>query len=117
MDGWQLPSPASSCPMSNDPTGTFGNLANYLYGQPNMAPAVYFFENCTQCPNCAIEQLGADLGLFLNSLQYSDGTPVPLVDVIAHSMGGLIVRSYLSGKQTASGAFSPPPKPRIRKAV
>ena len=116
LDGWQLPSLTSSCPMSIDSTGTFGNLESYLSSPPNSAPQVYFFENCTECPNCAIEQLGADLGTFLNSIQYSNGTLVPQVDVVAHSMGGLIVRSYLSGQQ-ASGAFSPPSMSKIRKAV
>jgi uncharacterized protein (TIGR03437 family) len=116
LDGFQV-SITSSCPMSNDSTGTFGNLESYLSGSPNFAPVVYFFENCTECPNCAIEQLGTDLGVFLNSIQYSNGAPVPQVDEIAHSMGGLIVRSYLSGKQQLSGAFSPPLTPKIRKAV
>lgn len=113
LDGWQAPG-ATACPMSDDSTLTFGNLASYLYGSPNFAPAVYFFENCTECPNCTIEQLGADLGTFLNSPPLA---AVPQVDVIAHSMGGLIVRSYLSGKQQASGAFSPPAAPKIRKSV
>jgi uncharacterized protein (TIGR03437 family) len=121
LDGWQQPSLTSSCPMSNDSTGTFGNLGQYLHYPPASsdyaAPAVYFFENCTECPNCAIEQLGADLATFLNSVQYTDGTPVPQFDVIAHSMGGLIVRSYLSGKQQASGGFSPPAMPKIRKSI
>jgi uncharacterized protein (TIGR03437 family) len=117
VDGWQPPSLTSLCPMSNSSAGTFDNLEAYLYGSPNFAPVVYFFENCTECPNCAIEQLGADLGAFLNSILYSNGTPVPQVDVIAHSMGGLIVRSYLSGKQEVSGAFSPPSFVKIRKAV
>jgi len=123
LDGWQPPSLTSSCPISSDSSGTFGNLEEYLLSPPDpaisnyAAPQVYFFENCTECPNCAIEQLGVDLGAFLNSIQYSEGTPVPQVDVIAHSMGGLIVRSYLSGKQSASGVFSPPSMPKIRKAV
>ena len=113
LDGWQAPG-ATACPMANDSTGTFGDLASYLSAPPNSAPAVYFFENCTECPDCTIEQLGADLGVFLNSPPLA---AVPKVDVIAHSMGGLIVRSYLSGKQPASGAFSPPASPKIRKAV
>ncbi len=96
--------------MSSLSTGTFGNLQSYLEGPPNNV-SVLFFENCTECPNCSIEQLGADLAVFLNSL------PVPQVDVVAHSMGGLIVRSYLSGKQSVSGVFSPPATPKIRKAV
>ena len=115
LDGWQGASTTSSCPIATDSTGTFGNLASYLAGSPNLAPIVYFFENCTECPNCSMEQLGTDLGTFLNSIQYSDGTPVPQFDVIAHSMGGLIIRSYLSGKQAS--AFSPPSVPKIRKAV
>ena len=113
LDGWRAPG-ATACPMASDSSGTFGNLANYLSSPPNSVPAVYFFENCTECPDCTIEQLGADLGAFLNSPALA---AVPQVDVIAHSMGGLIVRSYLSGKQPASGAFSPPLAPKIRKAV
>jgi uncharacterized protein (TIGR03437 family) len=110
LDGWQL-SLTNSCPMSSNSTGTFDNLQSYLLGPPNYVPVVYFFENCTECPKCSIEQLGADLGTFLNSLS------VPQVDVVAHSMGGLIVRSYLSGKQSASGVFDPPPTQKIRKAA
>ena len=123
LDGWQRPTLTSSCPMSSDSSGTFGYLDDWLLSPPDPAisnyavPQVYFFENCTECPNCAIEQLGADLATFLNSIQYSNGTPVPHVDVVAHSMGGLIVRSYLSGKQSTSGVFGPPSTPKIRKAV
>ena len=111
LDGWQPPSITSSCPMSSNSDGTFGNLQSYLLGSPNFVPNVYFFENCTECPNCPIEQLGADFGKFLTSLG------VAQVDVIAHSMGGLIVRSYLSGKQQTSGTFSPPASTYIRKAI
>jgi uncharacterized protein (TIGR03437 family) len=112
LDGFQLPGLSGPCPMSSDSSGTFGNLRNYLIGAPSLAPIenIYFFENCTECPNCSIEQLGADLGAFLSAL------PVPQVDIVAHSMGGLIVRAYLAGKQ-AAGGFSPPLTPKIRKAV
>ncbi len=117
LDGWQVEGLAGSCPMSNDSSRTFGNLQAYLSGAPNYVPTVYFFENCTECPNCTLEQLGADLGTFLDSLHYSDGSSIPQVDVIAHSMGGLIVRSYLSGKQETPGAFHPPAIPKIRKSI
>jgi len=110
LDGLQL-SLSSTCAMASDSTGTFGNMQAYLQGPPNNVPNVYFFENCTECPNCSIEQLGADLAAFLNSLA------APQVDVVVHSMGGLIVRAYLSGKQAAAGAFSPPAAQKIRKAV
>lgn len=111
LDGFQIASSLSGCPMANDSSGTFGQLQTLLGGAPNSVPNVYFFENCTECPGCAIEQLGADFATFLNSL------PATQVDVVAHSMGGLIVRSYLSGKQTTSGVFNPPAAPKIRKAV
>ena len=110
LDGLQL-SLQGSCPIPQDSTGTFGHLQQYLEGAPNNVSNIYFFENCTECPQCAIEQLGAELASFLNSLA------APQVDVVAHSMGGLIVRSYLAGKSTASGVFNPPPTVKIRKAV
>lgn len=113
LDGWQFSCPIPAPQPGNPPSSvTFGYLQAYLGGPPNNVPAVYFFENCMECPtHCSIEQLGADLGAFLESLPY------PQVDVVAHSMGGLIVRAYLSGKQTTSGVFSPPANPKIRKAV
>lgn len=42
---------------------------------------------------------------------------VPQVDIVAHSMGGLIVRSYLSGKRVDDGVFLPPVDTKIRKAL
>jgi hypothetical protein len=53
LDGWQF-SLTSSCPMSSTSSGTFDNLQSYLLGSPNFVPVVYFFENCTECPNCSI---------------------------------------------------------------
>jgi uncharacterized protein (TIGR03437 family) len=105
LDGFQL----GSCPIPVASTNTFGNLQTYLSGAPNNISPIYFFENCTECPSCVIEQLSGMFATFVNSLPY------PQVDVVAHSMGGLIVRSYLSGKQTSG--FSPPLTPKIRKAV
>ncbi len=111
LDGWQF-SLGNSCPMSSDSTGTFGKL------QQNLEQAglpVYFFENCTQCPSCLIEDLGANLGQFLDSLQYDNGGQVPKFDLVGHSMGGLIVRSYLAGLQT-NGSLSAV-NPRVRKFI
>ena len=110
LDGLQLATDGS-CPISTDSSGTFGNLQQYLGGAPNNVPNVYFFENCAECPKCSIEQLGADLATFLGSLAATQ------VDVVAHSMGGLIVRSYLAGKSATSGVFAPPASPKIRKAI
>ncbi len=79
--------------------------------------ASVFFDNCTVPGSPSIETLGSAFGTFLAGLKYDDGSRVQLVDVVAHSMGGLIVRSYLSGKQDTEGAFNPPPAPGIRKLV
>lgn len=114
LNGWQ-----SSCPIAvTSPlsASTFGNLENYLT-KFDSVPLVYWFDNCAACPDCSIEELGSDLAQVINSIQYEDGTPVPQVDLIGHSMGGLIIRAYLSGKQAASGAFNPPNNPKVRKAI
>jgi uncharacterized protein (TIGR03437 family) len=76
-----------------------------------------FFNNCSAPGSPDIEGLGAAFGVFLSTLRYEDGQPVDLVDCVMHSMGGLIVRSYLSGKQSAAGVFSPPAVTHIRKAL
>jgi pimeloyl-ACP methyl ester carboxylesterase len=94
-------------------TGTFGQLATLL--QDDGAPVLYF-NNCAY-GDISIEQLGGQLGAYIAGLRYTDGTPVPQVDLVAHSMGGLIVRAYLSGKSQTSGVFSPPANPMVRKLV
>jgi uncharacterized protein (TIGR03437 family) len=76
-----------------------------------------FFDNCAYSGKPPIEELGSDFATYLGTLKYTDGTPVERVDVVAHSMGGLIVRCYLSGKQATSGIFQPPANPAIRKMV
>jgi uncharacterized protein (TIGR03437 family) len=87
-----------------------------------------FFDNCAVANNPNIEALGAAFGQFLAGLKYTDGTPVTQVDVVAHSLGGLIVRAYLAGMAdvvstapppiaSPSFAFLPPANPGIRKFV
>ena len=103
LNGFQLQCPGSS-------RSTFGDLDRLL------GTAVYFFDNC-ECPNCTIEELAYNFGQALNRIRYDNGQVVPRVDVVAHSMGGLILRAYLAGKQEAPGTFSPLSNPRIRKAI
>jgi uncharacterized protein (TIGR03437 family) len=76
-----------------------------------------FFDICSVSGTPSIEDLGSALASFLAGLRYVDGTPVNLVDVVAHSMGGLVLRSYLSGKQNTAGAFRPPTSIDVRKVV
>lgn len=113
LNGWQYSCPVTvTSPVS---ASTFDNLESYLT-QYDGVPLVYWFDNC-QFPGSSIEELGNDLAQAIESIQYADGTPVPQVDLIAHSMGGLIVRSYLSGKQVTSGVFNPPNNPKVRKVI
>ena len=75
-----------------------------------------FFDNCV-VPNLPpIETLAQSFDTFLRGLRYADGQPVTEADVVAHSMGSLIVRAYLAGKQP-NGVYLPPVQHRIRKAV
>jgi uncharacterized protein (TIGR03437 family) len=113
LNGYQ-----SSCP-SGGFSATFGNADKVL---ESGHIATVFFDNCTVAnPNpgrLTIEALGTAFASFLGGLRYADGTPVTEVDVIAHSMGGLILRSYLAGKADATpAAYSPPANTGIRKAV
>jgi uncharacterized protein (TIGR03437 family) len=113
LNGW-VTGYVNSCPVSTDSTATFGNLANYLLADG--VPAVYFFDNCKADPNQPIEVLGNDLGAFLNSITFDDGTPVTQIDLVAHSIGGLIARAYLAGLQT-DGSLKPPANTLVRKLI
>jgi len=95
--------------------GTFGKFDSVLQAQNRTS---IFFDNCafTTLTKPSIEELGNTFGAYLGSLRYTDGTMVPTVDVVAHSMGGLIIRSYLAGKQLGGG-FTPPATVPIRKAI
>jgi len=135
LNGLQLPSTLAewltfdTCPVSA-PSDTFGPLATQLMESPSASvgnpvdagllgagvPVVYFFDNCVEDPNGQIENLGNTLGQVISLIQYSNGTQVPQVDLVSHSMGGLIVRSYLAGLQT-NGALSPPLNLRVRKFI
>jgi uncharacterized protein (TIGR03437 family) len=113
LNGYQL-----SCP-SGGFSGTFGNADKILEASQI---ATVFFDNCTVTSSLpgkpSIEALGAAFKDFLGGLRYTDGTPVTQVDVVAHSMGGLIVRSYLAGKSDSTPAtYSPPVNTGIRKAI
>ena len=69
----------------------------------------------------SIEELGLTLGRFLDMIQYAGGGLVPQVDLVSHSMGGLIVRTYLSGLYLSglqgNGSLAPVLNPRVRKFI
>src|SRR5579863_9953464 len=95
----------AACPDTGT-SGTFGNLPALLI--QDGAVRVDFFDVCT-APDGSIESLA---GLLTTKIQSFSGP----VDVIAHSMGGLVVRAYLQGR-TASPYLTPPINPNIRRLV
>jgi uncharacterized protein (TIGR03437 family) len=95
-------------------SSTFGSADQVLQANGEVS---LFFDICGVSGTPTIEDLGAALSSFLRGLRYADGQPVDLVDVVAHSMGGLVLRCYLSGKQNATGAFQPPAQTHLRKVV
>jgi uncharacterized protein (TIGR03437 family) len=95
----------AACPDAGE-SGTFDNLPTLL--QQDGAASVSFFDVCDY-PGANIPTLA---GLLTATLQ---SYPAP-VDVIAHSMGGLVVRAYLQG-WTTSPYLSPPINPNIQHLV
>ena len=113
LNGWEAGF-TNSCPVATSSSETFGNLAQYLVSDG--VPVVYLFDNCLEGANGTIESLAASFGEFLNSITYADGSQVPQIDLVAHSMGGLIVRAYLAGLQT-NDTFQPPTPTLVRDVV
>lgn len=113
LNGW-IGGFDNSCPVAASSAQTFGNLAQYLVSDG--APVVYLFDNCLEDPNASIETLAQDLGTFLNSITYANGAQVPQIDLVAHSMGGLIARAYLAGLQPG-GTYAPPTPTLVRDLV
>ena len=113
LNGWQT-GVTNSCPVATTSTTTFGNLAQYLVSDG--APLVYLFDNCLEDPNQPIEILANDLGDFLNTIKYDDGTQVQQIDLVGFSMGGLIARAYLAGLQPDQ-TYLPPANTLVRKLV
>jgi uncharacterized protein (TIGR03437 family) len=107
IDGYQDTCPATFA-------GTFGIADQVLQSNGEVS---LFFGTCSLPPTASIEDLAAAFAKFLAGLSYTDGQSVNQVDVVAHSMGGLVLRCYLSGKQNTAGMFQPPAVTHVRKAV
>ena len=95
-------------------SSTFGSADQVLQANGEVS---LFFNICGVPGTPSIEDLASSLSTFLENLRYVGGMPVEQVDVVAHSMGGLVLRSYLSGKQNTSGMFQPPAQIDVRRVV
>jgi len=100
LNGFQLVCTDTGSALT-DSQGTFGQMWSYLQAE---SVSVLFFNNCAY-GDITIEQLATQLNLYVLGLTYTDGTPVSQVDLVAHSMGGLIVRAYLAGLQPGDSTF------------
>lgn len=109
LNGYQ-----QGCTGDSSFASTFGTADQVLQSNGEVT---LFFDNCSVKASPSIEDLGVAFGKFLTQLKYENGHPVTTVDVVAHSLGGLILRSYLSGKQPGSATFLPPAATQIRKVV
>jgi hypothetical protein len=107
LNGWDF-----GCLSPSDALSTFGNSVTDYLGNAS----AYYFDNCVECPNCSIEDLGNSLGQSLSLITNDDGSDVAQFDLVTYSMGGLIARAYLSGLQS-DGSLASPVNPRIRKLV
>jgi uncharacterized protein (TIGR03437 family) len=111
----------SSCGGTGNSSSTFGQMETLLKQE---GYEVRFFNNCDYTDKLfgvvvgypKIEELGRKLGEVIAGLKFSDGSPVTQVDLVAHSMGGLISRCYLTGKKE-DGTFQPPANPKVRKLI
>jgi uncharacterized protein (TIGR03437 family) len=104
IDGYHLTCSSDNLVSTHD----FGDLQPRLQSE---GVAVTYFGTCSIPGKPSIEDLANAFGTTIRNLN------VPEVDIVSHSLGGLVVRSYLSGKQTASGVFTPPRDPKVRKWI
>jgi uncharacterized protein (TIGR03437 family) len=105
--------------IGTDFAGTFKDADKVLQSAGRVS---VFFNNCSTGGvgplRPSLEAEGVAFGDFLKNLKYTDGSAVTQVDVIVHSMGGLILRSYLAGKKDVTPAsFAPPLTVPVRKAI
>src|ERR1700693_4916095 len=104
IDGYHLLCNAGNLASAQD----FGELEQRLQSE---GVQVSFFGTCSFNSRPSIEDMASALGATIRNLND------PEVDLVSHSMGGLIVRAYLSGKQDTPGVFTPPPDTHVRKWV
>jgi uncharacterized protein (TIGR03437 family) len=111
VDGFDFHLPI--CGEQRSAAQNFGALPQMLFQDSDQT--VYYYDYCRELApgggNASIDAVGVNFG------QWLAGFGGRQVDVVAYSMGGLIVRSYLSGLNLAAGTISGRLSPGIRKLV
>src|SRR5438477_11982236 len=102
IDGYHLLCKAENFTSVHD----FGELEQRLQSE---GLQVSFFGTCSFNGKPSIEDMANALDATIRNLNAAE------VDLVSHSMGGLIVRAYLSGKQAVPGVFTPPPDTHVPK--
>jgi uncharacterized protein (TIGR03437 family) len=104
IDGYHLSCSSDNLSSLHD----FGELQARLQAE---GVQVTYFGTCSLSGKPSIEDLGNALGVIIRNLNVSQ------VDIVTHSMGGLILRAYLAGKQNTTNVVTPLADPRVRKWV
>ncbi len=100
----------SDCGASARIEEVFGRLPELLESE---GWRVYYFNHCevkSLSGQPTIEEIGEALGNFAEEAGLEE------FDAVGYSMGGLVLRTYLAGKQ-ADGGWRPPEKVRLRRVV
>ena len=99
----------------SDPASTFGNFSSLLTADGLSVAAPFDYSQHTQVKNGngdeSIEQLAARLAIRVDELLRS--TRAAQVDLVAHSMGGLITRAWMAGLSTGNIPY----RGQIRKLI
>jgi pimeloyl-ACP methyl ester carboxylesterase len=107
----------------SNPSDAFGNMKSLLMSDAGYkAEDIYEYDyrsltSCSSDPNTTIELIAADFAQFIKSKLHSFYPIGTQADVIAHSMGGLVVRSYMVGMAPAPNGSLLPYGNEIRRLM
>ncbi len=109
VDGWY----PNCVTAARNSTSSFGRLEDYLKLE---GVDTHYFRPCSveaksDPSRATIEEVGQALASAITELR------APKVDLVGYSMGCLVIRCFLSGKQNESGSFNPPLEHGVRKVV
>jgi YVTN family beta-propeller protein len=91
---------------NSDPTTAFGEMKPLLSGTANLDVFTFDYSADTKLTHgLPIERIAANLASFIAGLTANQG--IDRVDVVAHSMGGLVTRAYIADMAIQNGVLVP----------